>query len=307
MTPTSPPEAVVAVVAATRADDLRPVLQSASRATGIAIEVERLATGSLFRRLYERRNRPTADLLLAFGPYLTQAAALEGLLQPHQPSSWTSLPLPAAVTTASAAGWQWLPLDFTPLCAAGEPAARSMGELAAPRAARLAALDPARSEAGAAMLLTTIDAFRQRSGGDPDAGWAWWQQRVTAGALFFDESAPLLAAASSGQATHALLLAPSPLASADSSRLDDLPPLPNGVALVKGSPHAAQAQTVLDWLAGRDGAGSLAATGFLSPWLASTNGLQVHFDSAPPLDVAWAFAQYRAALARWKPLLGFSA
>ena len=64
-----------------------PLLGAACRATGIGARLELYGSGSLYQRLGPRHAPPLPDLVLWFGPFAAQAAALDGLLQPYQPAS----------------------------------------------------------------------------------------------------------------------------------------------------------------------------------------------------------------------------
>src|SRR5262249_21642980 len=78
---------VLVYASAARADAARTALAQACRATGSSARLEVSGTGSLYQRLGPRRAPPMPDLVWWFGPFAARAAAIDGLLLPHQPSS----------------------------------------------------------------------------------------------------------------------------------------------------------------------------------------------------------------------------
>jgi ABC-type Fe3+ transport system substrate-binding protein len=214
------------------------------------------------------------------GPFAAQAAAGAGLLQPYQPQQ-------LADGALHHPQWLWTTLDTSVFSIAGEPAVSSLAELGS--VPRLALADPERSESGMALLLATLDRARQVDG-DPERGWAWWQQRARNGlALFEDEADARAASEPGGGASHAITR------SEAGPALPGLAPIPNAAGLAKSARDPDAARKLLDWLTGEQAAASLR----LSPWQAASNGLRSAFAAAPPLDVDWATQQYAAARRRW--------
>jgi ABC-type Fe3+ transport system substrate-binding protein len=221
-----------------RADVGRTLLASACAALGLSVRLEVLGTGALYQRLSARRSPPAPDLAWWFGPFAAQAAATDGLVQ--------NVAL----------------IDASPVGVIGSPV-RSLSDLAT--APRLAMPDPERSEVGMAILLASLDAWRQTQS---DA-WAWWQQRASAGMLLAEDSPGAVAMAQSGAASHAVTL------SADAAPLSDVPPIPHAVALAANSRNVADATRLLEWLKARATAPS------------ST------------LDINWCTQNYNATRERW--------
>jgi ABC-type Fe3+ transport system substrate-binding protein len=267
---------VVVHVAQARITAVRAALAAACRATGIAARVEQYATGSIFQRLQARRAPPPADIVVWFGPCAAHAAALDGLLQPYQPAR-------RAPRAAHDPEWRWSASEFGMFAAAGLGTVQDLTGVV-----RLAVIDPERSEVGLMFLLATLDRARQVDG-DVEQGWRWWQQRVDRGVSLHEDDVAAAAAVAAGRASRAVGL------QTDGSGLLGLAPVPHAVALTAAARNVDAAQSLLDWLASEDAAG----TGSLSAWAADRNGLAARLDAAPPLDVDWATRQYSATRQRW--------
>src|SRR5258707_9768742 len=91
-----------------RAATVRKLLSAACQASGIGARLELYGSGSLYQRLGPRHAPPLPDLVMWFGSFAAQAAALDGLLQPYQPAS----PAPSATHDAN---WRWTTLDYLPI------------------------------------------------------------------------------------------------------------------------------------------------------------------------------------------------
>jgi ABC-type Fe3+ transport system substrate-binding protein len=262
-----------------RAATARTLLAAACQATGLSAQLELYGTGSLYQRLGPRHAPPLPDVVLWFGAFAAQAAALDGLLQPYQPPRLA----PAA---AHHANWHWTALDYLTVGTVGTPALASLADvLAIPP---LAVPDPERSEVGLSMLLAMLDRARQVDG-DVERGWTWWQQRARAGLVLVEEDAEAVSSVADGATTHALTLAD------NGTPLVGLAPLPNAVSLAASSRNVDAARQLLDWLTGDAAASSLR----LSPWDAERNGLQALLAAGPQLDVEWARQQYTPTRKRW--------
>ena len=116
-----------------RAATARAVLGAACRATGLGARLELYSTGALYQRLGPRHAPPLPDVVMWFGPFAAGAAALDGLLQPHQPAR-------VADAATHDPDWHWTALDFSAPGVVGSPAVASLPELANLR--RLAVADP---------------------------------------------------------------------------------------------------------------------------------------------------------------------
>ena len=290
-------DAVVVYAAPSRAALLRSLLPAACSVVGASASLEVLSPGSLVRRLGAERDRPRADLVVGRGPFLVEACRRFGFLVSHEPARPPGSDLGDRDSAAHAPGWEWLAFDFAAFVAIGTPPVDAFDRLADPSVARLAMPDPRRSEVGTMALLATLDRARQVGGG-PDAAWAWWQKRATAGLVATEDEDAALAAQQGGQATHALVLT-EPGRPVSAPPLQGIAPLPNGVGLVDRAPHSSAAGALLDWLAGPDAASTVAAQGALSAWGQSARSMRTLLESAPPLDVMWTFEQYRAARMDW--------
>jgi ABC-type Fe3+ transport system substrate-binding protein len=261
-----------------RAAHVRPLLAAACQATGISARLELYGSGSLFQRLGPRHAPPLPDVVLWAGPFAAHSAALAGLMQPYQPRRVADL-------AAHHAEWRWTAFDYRAFVGVGPP----LGDLtAAASAARLALADPERCEFGLALLLATLDRFRQ-SEGDPERGWAWWQQRVVRGVALFEDENGARSAVADAVASHAVVLGGEGLA------LAGLPAVPDVVGVAANARNVEAARRLVDWLVGEDGSEHVQG----SVWRAASNGLQAALSAAPALDVAWATQQYIAARRRW--------
>jgi hypothetical protein len=263
-----------------QAASVRRLLSAACSALDVNASLDLFGSGSLYQRLRARRSPPFPDLVVWSGPFAAQAAANAGLLEQHQPRELPSL-------AWHHSEWHWTAVEFQLIRAVGEPPVSTLDELAA--VPRLALPEPERSEAGASMLLATIDRARQVEG-DPERAWAWWAGRVRSGIRVADEDGLAADLVRQGRATHALSLGDA------GSPVVDLAPLPNALSLAANAPNADAARRVLDWLTGPQAA---AITGQPSAWRAEANGLSALFAVAPPLDVDWTTQQYTHARRRW--------
>ena len=273
---------VLVYASAARADTTRLVLAHACRATGTSARLEVYGTGSLYQRLGPRRAPPTPDLVWWFGPFAARAAAIDGLLQPHQPSH-------IADGAAHDPDWNWSAVEYSTIGSVGSSPAAGWSDLAS--VPRLAMADPERSEVGLSILLASLDRVRQAEG-DVEHGWAWWQARMRAGLALAEDDAGALALVQSGAASHALTLSPS------ATPVSGLAPLPHAAALAASSRNIDAARSVLEWLTSSEAA-TAAGAAVVSPWQAATNGLAGLWQAAPPLDVEWVRQQYAAARERW--------
>ena len=263
-----------------RARTARAVLSAACRATGFGARLELYSSGGLYQRLGPRHAQPLPDLVLWFGPFAAQAAALDGLLKAHQPAA-------VAESATHDPDWLWTTLDYSPVGVVGSPPVLSLQELAT--APRLAVADPERSEVGLSILLTMLDRARQVDA-NVEAAWVWWQQRVQRGVAFAEDDPGAQARVASAAASHALTLVEA------GAPLPGLAPLPHTVALAASSPNVDQARRMLDWLVSPAAAGSVR----LSPWQAPGDGpLPALIGAAPPLDVGWGHQQYAGVRRRW--------
>ena len=272
---------VLVCAVASRETVARRVLGAACQTSGVGARLELYgSSGSLYQRLGPRRAAPFPDVVLWFGPFAAQAAALDGLLLPHQPTR-------AADSVVHDPEWRWTTLDYAAIGVVGPPGLASLQDLAAVNG--LACADPERSESGMAILLATLDRARQVES-DVERGWAWWQQRMRRGVQLTEDDQGAQALVGDGGVSHALTLAEVGAA------LVGLPALPHAVSLAASSRNVDDARRLLDWLSGPD-AGALLP---LSPWTAQSNGrLQTLQAAAPPLDVEWGRQQYTAARMRW--------
>jgi ABC-type Fe3+ transport system substrate-binding protein len=262
-----------------RAQTARTLLGAACQATGITARLELYGTGSLYQRLGPRRSQPLPDVVMWFGPFAARAAAVDGLLQPYQPAQ-------VADGVPHDPSWAWTTLDYAPIGVVGTPALSGFQDLGT--APRLAMPDPERSEVGMSLLLSVLDRARQVEG-DPERGWAWWQQRVRSGVLLAEDDPGAVASVGAGGVTHALSLADT------ATPLEGLAPLPHAIGLAASSRNVEGGRAMLDWMVGQAAAPVLR----LSPWQAGANGLQALLNAAPVLDVDWARQQYTAARRRW--------
>jgi ABC-type Fe3+ transport system substrate-binding protein len=269
---------VLVYATAARAQTVRALLGMACQATGIGARLELYGSGSLYQRLGPRHAPPLPDLVLWFGPFAAQAAALDDLLQPHQPARVAD----AAVHDPN---WRWTTLDYLPVGVVGAPGVGSFQDLAT--VPRLAIADPERSEVGLSIVLATLDRARQEES-DAERGWAFWQQRVRSGLALAEDDASAVSMVG-GSASHALSLL------ANGAPVAGLAPLPNAIGLAASSRNVDPARRLLDWLTS-----DAAASGVrLSPWQAASNGLQALLSAAPRLDVEWCRQHYTAARRRW--------
>ncbi len=272
---------------AQEATNVRALLGAACRAVSVDVRLELFGSGALFQRLRTRRTPPPPDLILWLGPYAAQAAALEELLQPYQPSS-----LPGAA--AHAADWRWTAVDFLPFRVTGATAVASLDDLAT--VPRLAIADPDISELGMMSAIAVLDHTRQRAR-NLEEGWQWWQRRIAAGLEVAGDDNHALELVRQGRASHALTLRGSGAA------FTGLAPVPQAIALAAGTQNLAAARVVFDWLASPEASSGDA----LSAWQAQANGLQALFDAAAPLDVDWATSQYTSIRRHWAAIFGGSA
>jgi ABC-type Fe3+ transport system substrate-binding protein len=271
---------VLVYAAASRAQTARTLLGAACQATGISVRLELYGTGSLYQRLGPRHAPPLPDVVLWFGPFAAQAAALDGLLQPYRPANVA----PAAVHDAN---WRWTTLDYLPIGVVGSTSATGLQDLAS--VPGLAIADPERSEIGLSILLATLDRARQVDG-DVELGWTWWQQRAQRGLALVENDAGAVASVGENGALHALTLS---LETA--SFIPGLAPIPNAIGLAASARNVDAAKHLLDWLTS-DAAGD---TLKFSPWRAAANGLQTLLSAAPALDIDWCRQQYTVTRQRW--------
>ena len=262
-----------------RAQTARTLLAAACQATGLSARLELYGTGSLYQRLGPRRAQPFPDIVLWFGPFAASGAAIDGLLQPHQPQRM-------ADGVLHDPGWTWTTLDYSAVGTIGTPALSSWPDLTT--VPRLALPDPERSEVGMSLLLAVLDRARQAES-DAERGWSWWQQRVRSGVAFAEDDAGAAALVGDRGVTHALTLADS------AAPLAGLAPLPHAIGLAANSRNVDDARRLLDWIVS-DAAGAMLR---MTPWQADTNGLQALLAAAPVLDVEWTRQQYTAARRRW--------
>jgi ABC-type thiamine transport system substrate-binding protein len=270
---------VLVYAAAARAQTARTLLGAACQATGVGVRLELYGTGSLYQRLGPRHAPPLPDMVVWFGTFAAQAAALDGLLQPYQPPDLAA----AAVHDPN---WHWTSLDYTPLGVIGATGASSLQDLAS--VPGLAMADPERCEIGLGMLLATLDRARQVDG-DVERGWTWWQERSQHGLWLGEDDASAVGLVGEGGASHALSLG------ANGLPVPGVAPLPHAVGLAANARQPEAARRLLDWLTSEAPADVLR----LSPWRAATNGLQALLAAAPPLDLDWCRQQYTAARQRW--------
>jgi ABC-type Fe3+ transport system substrate-binding protein len=268
---------VLVYAALPQAMTARAALTAGCHAVGVGVQLELYSTGSLYQRLGPRHASPLPDLVMWFGPFAAQAAAMDNLLQPHQPRH-------VAPTVAHDLAWRWTTLDYWTVGAVGTQPANRLADLAA--APTLALPDPERAEAGMAVLLAMLDRARTVEG-DVERGWAWWHERARKGLILVEDDADAETAATDGRASNGLTIF-----SERGERLDELAPIPNAVGLATNSQNVAAARELLDWLTSDAAAAALR----LSPWQAGTQSLMA---SSPSLDVDWARAQYTATRQRW--------
>jgi ABC-type Fe3+ transport system substrate-binding protein len=257
----------------------RAALAEACRSTGIEARLELFGTGSLFQRLGARRAPPLPDVVLWFGPYAAQAAATQGLLQPHQPSA-----LPPNVVRHP--DWLWTAAEFQPFRVSGTPPVESLEEITG--VPRLALADPERSEVGLMLLLATLDRARATES-DVENAWAWWTRRVRSGVRLVDDDEAALAAVRSTLASHAVTFHD------QGTPLRGLAPVPHAIALAANAPNADAGRRVIDWLVSE----AAPVSARLSAWRGAADGLEALRGAAPPLDVEWGALQYSAARRRW--------
>src|SRR2546428_108396 len=223
--------------------------------------------GRRYRRLGRRRAQPFPDIVVWFGPFAASAAAIDGLLQPHQPRR-------IADGVLHDPGWTWTTLDYSAIGTIGAPAVSSWPDLTT--VPRLALADPERSEVGMSLLLAVLDRARQAES-DAERGWSWWQQRGRSGVAVAEDDAGAAALVGDSGVTHALTLADS------AAPLPGLAPLPPAIGLAAHSRHVDDARRLLDWIVS-DAPGAMLR---MSPWQADANGLQALVAAAPVLDVDW--------------------
>src|SRR4030081_719160 len=130
---------VLVYAAAARAQTARMGVAGACQATGIGARLELYGSGSLYQRLGPRHAPPLPDIVLWFGPFAAQAAALDGLLQPYQPAH-------VAPAAGHEANWRWTTLDYLPIGVVGPTSVTGLQDLA--NVPGLAIADPERSEIG---------------------------------------------------------------------------------------------------------------------------------------------------------------
>jgi ABC-type Fe3+ transport system substrate-binding protein len=270
---------VLVYAVSSREKTARTLLAAACRATGISARLELHGSGSLYQRLGARRAAPFPDVVMWFGPFAAQAAAMDGLLQSYQPPRGNA-------TVPHDREWRWTTIDYSSVSVVGSPSLASQQDLGA--VPGLAFADPERSEVGLSILLATLDQARQINS-DVEGAWTWWQQRMATGVTLTEDDAGAVALVGEGGVTHALTLAES------GSPLAGLAPLPHAIGLAASSRNADAARRLLDGLTGEE-VGVLLR---LSPWQAATNGLQGLLSAAPPLDVEWCRQQYIATRRRW--------
>jgi ABC-type Fe3+ transport system substrate-binding protein len=259
-----------------RADAARALLGAACSATGLGARLDLYATGSLYQRLGARRAQPMPDIVWWFGPFAAAAAAVDGFLQPYQPPA---LPEGAAHHD----DWKWTALEYAPIGVVGDSVSRWEDLASVPR---LAVADPERSEVGLIVLLASLDRARQADG-DLERGWAWWQQRASAGLTLTEDDATAVALVQSGQASHALTL------SDGGTSLLGLAPIPHVISLAAASRNADLARRMLDWATSEAASANLA----MSAW--RRDAVAALQQAAPPLDVDWGRQQYVATRQRW--------
>ena len=271
---------VLVYAVASRETTARKLLEAACQSSGIGARLELYgSSGSLYQRLGPRRAQPFPDVVMWYGPFAARAAALDGLLQPYQPTK-------AADGVVHDPQWRWTTLDYSSIGVVGPPGVGSLQDVAT--IGGLAIVDPERSESGMGTLLATLDRARQAES-DVERGWAWWQQRMRSGVQLSEDDAGAVALIGEGGITHALTLAEA------GTPIVGLAPLPHAIGLAAGSRNADAARRLVDWLTGPE-AGALVR---LSPWAASSGALQTLLAAAPPLDVEWGRQQYTAARNRW--------
>src|SRR6266850_584672 len=104
---------VLVYAIAARESTARRLLGAACQASSIGARLELYgSSGSLYQRLGPRRAAPFPDLVLWFGPFAAQAAALDGLLQPHQPTS-------VADGVVHDPEWRWTALEYASIGVVG--------------------------------------------------------------------------------------------------------------------------------------------------------------------------------------------
>ena len=258
---------VLVYIAAPRAPAARPLLAAACQATGQSVRIDVYGTGALYQRLGPRKAPPFPDLVVWFGPYAARAAALDGLLQPHQPSR-------VADRAPHDPDWRWSAFDYSPISAVGAPSA-GLQDLAG--VSRLAVADPERSESGMSILLATLAADEQR-------GWDWWQQRAQRGLHLSETDAGAVTAVNDALANAALTLQDT------GSPIAELPALPHAIGLAAASRNTDAARQLLNWMTGPDAATYLR----YSPWSPAAAAFQTL-----PVDAEWGRLRYTAARQRW--------
>jgi ABC-type Fe3+ transport system substrate-binding protein len=270
---------VLVYATASRAQTARSLLGAACQATGVSARLELYGSGSLYQRLGPRHAPPLPDVVLWFGPFAAQAAALDGLLQAYQPAN-------VAAAAVHEANWRWTSLDYFPIGVLGSTSVAGLQDLAS--GPGLAIADPERSEIGLSILLAMLDRARQVDG-DVERGWTWWQQRAQGGLALAEDDAGAVAIAGEPGGLRALTLSES------ASPVPGLAPIPNAIGLAASARNLDAARHLLDWLTS-DTAGDILK---LSPWRASTNGLQPLLSAAPALDIEWCRQQYTPTRQRW--------
>jgi hypothetical protein len=236
---------LLAYVVDTRSGPARTALAAACASLGVGLRIETFGTGALYQRLSQRPVPPPPDLVWWFGPFAARAAAWDGLLQSAQAVDYSVIGVVGADRVDGFAGLATVP--------------------------RLAVADPARSEAGMAILLVSLDGAR-RTGNDVEAVWAWWRQRADSGLVLVETDAD----ATRSGATHALTLT-------GGAPLPDLAPIPHMVGVAANSRNADAARRLLEELVG----------GRRTP------------EPGPALDVDWCTQSYIATRQRWAEA-GFS-
>jgi hypothetical protein len=114
---------VLVYAAASRAQTARTLLAAACQATGISVRLELYGSGSLYQRLGPRHAPPLPDVVLWFGSFAAQSAALDGLLQPYQPAS-------VAAVAVHDSNWRWTTLDYHLIGSVGSTSVNSLQDLA---------------------------------------------------------------------------------------------------------------------------------------------------------------------------------
>lgn len=299
-------ESLLVLCVEDRAQVARAVLAAACRATGVSARLEVVkGSGSLFRSLYVSRDQPQADLVWSLGPFMADIATRENLLASHEPTSWPPSGIAAPLEKAAHdAEWRWGAFDFLVPAVAGEPAIANPDEVNSGQVVRLAVADPMISERGHLLVMALHHRAEMR---EYDA-WEWWGNRAAAGIELVPTVAAAIEAARSGRASHAIFYADGVSGAPGSRLLQNVAPMPNALAVVRGTPRLEKARLVYDWLMGPGGAEALRASGQggLSVWHAETNGLQALASGAPAFDLEWAAGRYLSVRVRWAEERRFS-